>query len=169
MNAIFKRKSIRKYLGTKVDRELLSHLCYAAMQAPSAHNAKPWEYLIIDDEELVSEVSTFSQYATFAKGAPALIIVLLNKNKISEKHTKWEQDLSAATQNILLELTDKELGGCWLGLYPDEVRMKNISKMCSLPNHLVPFSVISLGYPETEYHNVDKKDPSLIHFNRYKD
>ncbi len=169
MNAIFKRKSIRKYLGTKVDRELLSHLCYAAMQAPSALNVRPWEFLIIDDEKLISEVSTFSQYATFAKHAPAVIMVLLNKNKISERNTKWEQDLSAATQNILLEITDKGLGGCWLGLYPDEARIEKIQAMCSLPPHLIPFSVISLGYPETEYHNVDKKDPSLIHFNRYTD
>ncbi len=167
MNAIFKRKSIRKYLSIKVDRELLSHLCYAGMQAPSAHNAKPWEFLIIDDKEIISLVSTFSPYATFAKDAPALIVVLLDTTKTVKKYPKWEQDLSAATQNILLELTDKGLGGCWLGLYPNEERMEEVSRMCSLPSHILPFSVISLGYPQEEYHNVDKRDPALIHINQY--
>jgi len=167
MNAIFKRKSIRKYQETKIDRELLSHLCYAAMQAPSAHNAKPWEFLIIDDEDKITEVSSFSPYSKFAKYAPALIVVLLDTTKTVKNHPKWNQDLSAATLNILLELTDKGLGGCWLGLYPDEQRMKEVSAMCSLPTHVLPFSVISLGYPVEEYHNVDKKDPSLVHFNSY--
>ncbi|NCB00920.1 MAG: nitroreductase family protein [Spirochaetia bacterium] len=169
MNAIFKRKSIRKYLNKSVDKETLIHLCYAAMQAPSAHNTRPWQFLVIDDVNMISKVSTFSPYATFAKQAPALIIVLLDKNKVSDKHTKWVQDLSAATQNILLELVDTGLGGCWLGLYPDEKRMENVSSMCNLPPHIVPFSVISLGYPETEYHNVDKKDAHLIHFNSLTD
>ncbi len=169
MNAIFKRKSIRKYLTKKVDREILTHLCYAAMQAPSAHNARPWQFLIIDDGQMIKEVSSFSQYANFAGGAPALIVVLLDTRKINEKHTKWDQDLSAATENILLELVDEGLGGCWLGLYPDEIKMTMISSICHLPTYITPFSVISLGYPEKEYHNVDKREPSLIHLNRYEE
>ena len=153
-------------------------------------SSKPINEMVIDvtTEAVTHTINFFAQedstggtelqfaLGTFMKvdGVPAEQQTVLGEVRLSDVAIVAGPELEnqaptlSATTNILLELTDKGLGGCWLGLYPNEEMMKTISSMCSLPSHIIPFSVISLGYPISEYHNVDKKDPSLIHFNRYE-
>ena len=48
---IFKRRSIRRFENKPVEQEKLDRIVRAGMQAPSAHNRQPWEFLVITDEE----------------------------------------------------------------------------------------------------------------------
>jgi nitroreductase len=54
---------------------------------------------------------------------------------------------AAATQNIMLAAHELGLGSVWLGLYPRTDRMKDVSEFLELPDHLMPVSLISLGFP----------------------
>ncbi len=60
------------------------------------------------------------------------------------------QDLSAATQNILLEATNQGLGAVWIGVYPKEDRLANIASILDIPKELTPFCLIAIGYPSTD-------------------
>jgi len=62
----------------------------------------------------------------------------------------WEQDLGAACQNILLEAVELGLGAVWLGIAPVEVRMSKVSEILNLPEHIVPFAIILIGYAKGE-------------------
>jgi len=79
----------------------------------------------------------------------------------------WPIDCSAATQNILLAAHMKGLGACWLGVYPREDRVINLKKLFKTPEHIIPFSVISLGYPCEESGKVDRYERSRIHKNTW--
>ncbi len=164
MDVIFERKSIRSYQKRKVEKETLVRLCHAGMHAPSARNARPWRFLVIEDELRKEGISRMSPNASFASQASAVIMVLLDREKITGVHTKWQQDLSAATENILLECVHLGLGGCWLGLYPDEERIALIRRELALPDRYLPFSAVSLGYPTGEGSRFSRADDSLIHF-----
>ena len=76
MNIILKRRSFRTFQGRAVEMEKIEKATRAGMQAPSVHNFRPWEFLVIDKSEAIVAVSEMSPYAKFAKNAKALIMVI---------------------------------------------------------------------------------------------
>ena len=124
MNAIFKRKSIRKFLDKEIEDEKIERLLKAGMQAPSAVNSQPWEFLVVKDKESIEAISNMSIYSKPAKTSTCCIITLFNNDYLSrfKKYVWVEQDMGACTQNILLQAVEEGLGAVWLGTYPDEER-----------------------------------------------
>ena len=164
-NTIFTRRSIRRFLDKPVESEKLDRILKAGMQAPSAHNGQPWEFLVITEQPIKDEVSKMSPWAGMVAKAPVTIIVLGN---IDTPNARWiQQDLSACTQNILLQIAEEGLGGCWMGFYPEEERVKKCSEYFNLPKNIIPFSLIALGYSDDENRYIDRSNISKIHFNKY--
>ena len=164
-NTIFTRRSIRRFLGKPKKKKKLDRILKAGMQAPSAHNGQPWEFLVITEQNIKDAVSKMSPWAGMVAKAPVTIIVLGN---IDTPNVRWiQQDLSACTQNILLQIAEEGLGGCWMGFYPDEERVKKCSEYFNLPKNIIPFSLIALGYSDDENRYVDRSNISKIHFNKY--
>lgn len=167
MNSIFTRRSIRQFTEKKVDEKKIENILRAGMQAPSAHNFQPWEFIVVRDEKIKEAIGDMSPYAKLAKKADTLIIALGNMEKIVKDDLWWQQDMSACTQNMLLQITEEGLGGVWLGFYPDEERVQAVSQLFKLPEHIIPFSVIALGYSEKENTYVDRYDRDKVHFDTY--
>ena len=164
-NVIFTRRSIRRFLDKAVETEKLERILKAGMQAPSAHNGQPWEFLVITDSKIREDVSKMSPWAGMVAKAPVAIVVLGN---IETPNVRWiQQDLSACTQNILLQIANEGLGGCWMGFYPEQERVKKCSEYFNLPKNIIPFSLIALGYSEDENRFIDRSDMSKIHYNKY--
>lgn len=146
MNAIFTRRSIRKYTAEKIPAELLKKLLEAAMSAPSAGNQQPWQFLVIQEREMLAKIADVSPYAKMTKDAAAAIMVCGDLAR--EKFVGfWVQDCSAAIENLLLEATDSGLGAVWLGMYPLIDRVDLLRQLFQLPDQIVPLAVIALGYP----------------------
>ncbi|CCY23944.1 nitroreductase [Brachyspira sp. CAG:484] len=165
-NIIFKRRSIRRFETRPVEPEKVERILKAGMQAPSAHNLQPWEFLVITEQEKRDAVSKMSPWAGMVAKAPVTIIVIGHQeNKDMEKYLP--QDLGACTENILLQIAAEELGGCWMGFYPDEDRVNSVRKYFNLPEDRIPFSVIALGYSPDENRFVDRSDMSRVHYNRW--
>ncbi len=168
MNEIFKRRSVRSFLDKKIEDEKIIQILKAAMQAPSAANQKPWEFLVLRDKKRLRELSSYNPYASCLADADAGIIVLGNKERMSYPGM-WEQDLGAATQNLMLEAVSQGLGTVWLGTSPEKDRIDYIRKMFSLSENLLPYAVLAIGYPQNESANsfVDRFDESRIHYEKY--
>ena len=165
MEEIIKRVSIREYLDKEVEKEKVEKLLLAGQVAPSARNQRPWEFIVCDDKELLNEISSRCKNHYMAKDAPLAIIVLGNKNK--EKSPMYTyQDLSAATENILLEASHLGLGSVWLGVAPNEERMTNLKEIFNLTDDYFAFSIIVIGYPKNEVIKERKYDDSLVHHNK---
>ncbi len=165
-NIIFKRRSIRRFETRPVEPEKVERILKAGMQAPSAHNLQPWEFLVITEQEKRDAVSKMSPWAGMVAKAPVTIIVIGHQeNKDMEKYLP--QDLGACTENILLQIAAEGLGGCWMGFYPDEDRVNSVRKYFNLPEDRIPFSVIALGYSPDENRFVDRSDMSRVHYNRW--
>lgn len=167
MNSIFYRRSIRNFTDKDVECEKIERILRAAMQAPSAHNFQPWEFIVVESEDKKNEISMMSPYATPAKKAK-ISIVILGNTKLVERDNMWlQQDLGAAVQNMLLQIVEEGLGGVWLGFYPEIERVEKIKKYFNLPEHIIPFGVVALGYSDEENKFVDKYDETKVHCERY--
>lgn len=163
MNSIFTRRSVRAYEEKPVEPAKIEQLLRAAMQAPSAANQQPWKFITVQDRALLDKLSDVSEYAKMLREAPLAIIVIGDMTKCIFP-IMWEQDLSAATQNILLEAVEQELGAVWLGVAPLEDRMNFISKLFDLPETDKPFCIIPIGYPAGNQENkfIDRYKPERV-------
>lgn len=167
MKEILERRSIRKYQDKRVEKSKIEKLLRAAMQAPSAVNQQPWEFLVVEDRAVLEKLSDISPYAKFLKGAPLAIILLGNKDRMKSPDY-WEQDLGAATQNLILEAVSLELGSVWLGVAPMKDRMEYIEDLFALKDNLLPYNIISIGYLGEGQENkfIDRFDASRIHYEK---
>ncbi len=168
MNEIFVRRSIRKFNNKKIEQEKVEKLLKAGMQAPSAGNQQPWEFLVIDDREILDKLSTAGAYSSMLKTATLAIITLITNNDMRFPEY-YQQDMGAATQNILLEAVALDLGAVWIGVEPDTLRKDFIAETFGLPSQIIPFSIIAVGYPEDGCENkfIDRFDYSKVKYNKY--
>ena len=167
MNPIFYRRSIRNFTDKDVECEKIERILRAAMQAPSAHNFKPWEFIVVESEEKKNDISKMSPHATPA-GKSKVSIVVLGNIKLIEKDDMWlQQDLGAAIQNMLLQIVEDGLGGVWLGFYPEMERVNKMKKYFNLPEHIIPFGVVAFGYSNEENKFIDRYDEAKINFENY--
>lgn len=160
LESIYKRTSVRNYTPQKVSKELLMELVKAGMAAPSAMNKQPWEFVIVQDREILNKLGTIKP--PVAK-APAAIVVLGN----TELSSSWMLDCSAATENILLAATSVGLGTVWTGAYGNVKFEALIKQTLSLPDGVMPLSVIAVGYADGTPTPKDKFVESKVHFDRY--
>jgi nitroreductase len=79
----------------------------------------------------------------------------------------WVQDCAAATENILLAAHAKGIGAVWLGVFPREERYLTIREMLGMPENVVPFSIVSLGFPAEQKAASNRFNPERIHRNRW--
>lgn len=166
MNAILDRKSIRKYTSQKVSDEIVEDLLRAAMQAPSAGNEQPWEFIVLRDKEIMKKITEIHPYSKMLLDADVAIVVCGDERKEVFKGY-WVQDCSAATENILIEAQSKGLGAVWLGVYPIEDRVNQMKDILNLPESVNPLSIIPIGYPDEQREAVSRFDQARIHHNRW--
>ncbi len=166
MNAIFKRKSIRAYKNKNVSDRLIKKILMAGMAAPSSWNSKPWFFIVIRDRNTLNEIAKRHGYANMCYQAPCAILVCAEIEDMKEKEF-FPQDCSAATENMLIEATYLGLGSVWIGIYPKEDRMKLLRELTSLPEKLVPFSLVVIGYPLEKKKARKNFYPEKVFYERY--
>ena len=165
-NIIFRRRSIRRFLDKHVEPEKVEKILRAGMQAPSAHNNQRWEFIVVTDREKRENLSTFGQYTGMIAQAPVAVIIL-GKYDNEELNRWFPQDLGACTENILLQIVDENLAGCWMGFYPKEDMVAKVKQYFEIPENIMPFGVVAIGYSEDKNIFVDRFDSSKIHYNKY--
>ena len=166
MEAIYKRRSIRRYLNKPVPKDFIEQILKAGMNAPSAGNEQPWHFVWVDDHKILDQIPEFHPHSKMLYEAPAAIVVCADISDVKYPEY-WAQDCSAATQNILLAIADLDLGGVWLGVYPREDRVKKLQALFGMPDHIIPFSIIALGYPAEQKPLKDIYDPYRIKHNSW--
>jgi len=164
--AILTRRSIRKYKKQEISEDFLEKILHVACNAPSAGNQQPWHFVILDDRKILNVIQTFHPSAKMLKDADKAILVCGDLN-LEKFKGYWMIDCAAATENILLAAHCLGLGACWLGLYPREGRVAGMKKLLKLPTNIIPFAIVSLGYPAEVKQKEDRYDTSRIHRNRW--
>ena len=136
------------------------------MEAPSAINAQPWHFIVITNKEILNKMTEVHTHALMAKQATIGVLVC---GDLSLEKAKgfWVQDCSAATQNILLAVHALGLGAVWTGVYPRKERVDGFKEMFDLPEDIIPFSFIPIGYPAEKPFKADRFKKNRIHYNKW--
>ena len=149
---IHNRKSVRQFTTEPVSDEHIQTMLKAAMAAPSAVNYQPWRFVVITEREQLDAMAEVLPYAKMLKQAP-LAIVVCGETTWFEGNVNnyWQQDCSAATQNILLAAEALGLGAVWTGVYP------NMELAGALP----------IGHHDGTTQPKDKWKPENIHYGKW--
>jgi nitroreductase len=166
LEVILSRRSIRRYKKQTVPYGEIEGLIRAGMAAPSANNQQPWHFVVIDDHSILDEIPKFHPYSQMLREASAAVLVC-GDTSLDRGGGMWVQDCAAATENILLAAHAKGIGAVWLGVFPREERYLTIREMLGMPENVVPFSIVSLGFPAERKAASNRFNPERIHRNRW--
>lgn len=177
LETIKNRRSIRKYLPEQIKDEELDMILKSAIYAPTGHNDQPWHFTVIQNKELIDEMSAESKkimatlpvdwIAKMGKAehlhifynAPTVIIV-----SGKEDATTPLPDCCAATQNILLAAECIDIGSCWIGLvrffFENE---ENIGRL-GIPEGYKPYYAVSLGYKASSNNLAPERNRDVVNY-----
>ena len=165
MKEIFERTSVRRYSDQKVTDEQIEMLLKAGMAAPSAMNRQPWEFIVVQDPDMLEKLGKVTPYSAPAGRSNCTIVTLADAN--SSGSNIYLHDLGAVCENILLEAVHLGLGTVWMAVTPSTEREQAVRELLGIPDNIVPFSLIAVGYPEGEVTPKDKFKPEKIHYEKY--
>ena len=135
---LLKRRSVRKFTDEPVSEEMIDELLHAAMSGPSACNRRPWEFYVITKEELLEKLKGASKFTKMDSKLAIVVCGNLLRALPKQMESYWIQDCSAATENILLRVTDLGLGAVWCGIHPQESAEKKVSEWLNLEETQIP-------------------------------
>jgi nitroreductase len=166
IEAIMTRRSIRKYKKQMVSDKQIETLLKAAMYAPSAVNKQPWHFIVFRNKLIAEKIIEFHPNSYMLKDASLGILVCFDE--ILQHDTGYgELDCSAATQNILLAAHGTGLGAVWIGIVPRKNRIASVKKLFSLPEHIIPFSLVAVGYPNEKKASPERFRKDRIHYENW--
>lgn len=162
LDALFARRSIRRYENRPVAPQMITALLEAAMAAPSARNLQPWHFVVIEDRQALDALSELHPYARMLKEATLAIAVCGELDK-----PFWVQDCSAATQNILVAACGLGLGSVWLGVHPSAEREAEVRQFLGVPDSLGVLCLIAVGHPAEEKPPAERYSDEKVHRERW--
>lgn len=161
LDVIFSRKSVRHYTDREVETEKLMTLVKAGMAAPTGMNRQPWSFIVVTNMTQLAPISDMTGLMMLKKAKAAIIVL----GKKDEKF--WQQDCSAATENILLAAEALGLGAVWCAGYPLTDRTESYKELFNYSDDYEVLSLISIGYSTGEDMPKDKYKEEKIHWNRW--
>ena len=137
IKCIKERRSIRKFTGEKIPREIIDEIVDAAAFAPSWKNSQTTRYIVIDDRKLIDKI------------AEECVMGFKYNEKNGEfattKEDRWQNfDAGIAVQTFCLAAHEKGVGSVIIG-YFDEFKT---AELVEIPDNEIIMAFIAIGRPE---------------------
>ena len=166
IDTIKQRRSVRVFNNKNISDDNIKTILECAMSAPTARNQQGWRFVIVSDKNILNELSKGIEHGKMCKDANKAIVVCY---KIDDELSKlyWEQDASAATQNILLSATELGIGSVWVAVHPRKQKIDFVSNLLNMPNDIKPLSLVVLGYKDDILKHINRYDEDKIQYNKF--
>ena len=166
-----KRRSIKNFSGQQVEREKVDEIIESALRAPSGRASRPWEFVVVQDRQLLDKLSVAKQMgAEFVKGASLAIVVCADP---SESHL-WIEDCAIAAVTMQYAAQSLGLGSRWSQMRGNQYNESQSSRdyiagLLGLPDNLEVECMIAVGYPDEEMVPYKKEELALnkVSYDRY--
>jgi len=169
-DAITTRPSITRYTNEGVERETVARLLEAARHAPSAGNMQTWEFIVVQDLDILEQLAEYAHNQPHIREAPVAIVILSDMEQAERQYGDRGRELyaiqetAAAMQNMLLEAYDQDLGAAWVGAFEED----RVSDLLDIPDRLRPVAIVTVGHPDERPEQQSKYEVSSItYMNRY--
>jgi nitroreductase len=165
MDPILMRKSVRVYADKPISEADLKSLLHAGMSAPTAMNHRPWRFVLVKDKAILKSL-VMDGYTKALESAQAAIVIAGDKTK-DETGILNMVDCALAAENILIEAASKGLGSVYYVVNPMDYREAQVRKVLNLPDTVIPYVVLPLGYPEKPLKEENRYDETMVHVDRW--
>jgi nitroreductase len=165
IDAIYQRRSYHDGFDgiTKVSDDDVEAILKAAMNAPSAMNEQPWEFVVVNDTDKLAKLSTLT-HGTHATATSSHTILLCAE---SGERGDRSMDIGLTAQNIMLAATELGIGSLPMGIWPNDEAQATIREIVDLPESMIAYLMIALGYPTETLPPNDRWLPERVHHNRF--
>lgn len=165
-----KRRSIRQYTSDPIPSDTLMQILEAGLLSPSSRGRRPWEFLVIEDKDMLKKISGCRVgSAKMLEHAAAAILVLADPLTSDV----WIEDCSIAMAQMHLMADSLGIGSCWiqarLRKAPDgSPTTEYLRRLLHFPDHFEAEAILSLGIPEQhpEPHEISEELKTKIHFEK---
>ena len=166
IDTIKQRRSVRTFNDKDISHDDIKTILECAMSAPTARNQQGWRFVVVTDKTILEELSKGIEHGKMCKEADKAIVVCYKvDDELSQLY--WEQDASAATQNILLSATELGIGSVWVAVHPRKQKIDFISNLLNIPSDIKPLSLVALGYKDDILKHIDRYDEQKVNYNRF--
>lgn len=171
IDLVRKRRSIRLYSPKPIEKPLVDILVEALLRAPSSRNNKPWEFVVVDDRDVLVRLAGAKESGSrFLGGAALGIVICADPNKSDV----WIEDCSITA--ILLQTVAQSLGlgSCWIQIRSRKqsdamTSERYVRRVLGLPGYLKVEAIVSIGWPAEKKKPIPKNalNPEKVSRNRY--
>ena len=163
IKAIMTRRSIRDWTSEPIGESVRKTILEAAMNAPSAADARPWHFATMDDPAIIERFTGLGGTEMLAKST---FMVLVCGDPSKEIYPGfWPQDCSCAAQNMQLAAHDLGVGCVWIAIYPLEERVRSCRSILGIPEPITPFALLAMGMPGETPASEYRYDETRLHHN----
>ncbi len=144
------RRSTRKFTEQLLSPEQVELILKAALMAPASKRSNPWQFVVVDDKEMLKKLAGCKKNGSaFLEGCALAVVVLAN---VMESDV-WIEDASVASIYMQLQAEDLGLGSCWCQIRnrvtEDEADSNNyVRSLLDIPYQLDVLSIIGIGYKD---------------------
>jgi nitroreductase len=167
---IMTRTSIRRYQKNQtISADTIETILRAAMAAPTAMNKQPWTFVVLDNRSALDSLAAKLEHGQMLNEASVAIVTCGDLSKAIEGDGQafWVQDVSAATENLLLAAHALGLGAVWTGVYPIADRVQSVQDALGLPENVIPLAIVPIGRPIADQEPKDKWLEDNVHHNQW--
>jgi nitroreductase len=168
LEAIKKRRSIRKFKKRAVEQEKIDEILRAAMFSPSGMHLRPWQFIVVRDREQKNRLSKATLWSGFAKNAPVVLVIGAISMPL------WVEDCAIAAEAIYLEATNQGLGTCFVQINGSKKLLKDseeyVKSVIKAPKWLRVLCLMPMGYPAERKgeHSEEEFDRKRVRFDRWE-
>ena len=139
------RKSTRKFTDQLLNPEQVEMILKAALMAPASKRKNPWQFVVVEDKEMLAKLSVCKPAgAAFLKDCALAVVVLAN---VMESDV-WVEDASIASIYMQLQAEDLGLGSCWC-----QIRNRQMEDDTDAAQYVRGLSVCQLKTNRGKYEN----------------
>ena len=146
------RRSIRSFSEKPVSEKQLALLKEALLRAPTSRGLNPWQFIQIDDPELLKGIAKAKTSGSAFLAKAPLAFAICADTTISDV---WLEDCSIAAITLHYMAHSIGLGSCWVQIrlrqHDDHTGSEDyLKKLLALPEHFRVVAVIGIGHPAEE-------------------
>lgn len=153
------RRSIRKFINKKIEREKIENIIKMASYAPSWKNTQISRYTVIEDRKCINKIAQdcvldFEFNRNIIKNAPMIIVISTISQRSgyekdgsfsTSKGDRWEMfDAGIATQTFCLAACNEGVGSVVMGIFDEE----KLHEVLNLPENQKVAAILALGYSD---------------------
>ena len=186
LDLLKQRKSVRKFTGEDVPKEVMGYILECGRLSPSGGNEQPWKFGVITDRVLISEIAQIAYKQNWIKNASFLIVLCtcnvgkahggrdiqkarypmlaktiedMDDEIYTKIHLEEHQTKIPGTHMVLAAL-EHGVGSTWVSYF----EVDKLTRLLNLPSPYIASEIIAFGYPAENGKVTEKKSLDDIIF-----